>query len=130
MSRFPFFAFLLGFSLAVPAAAQLVVLPSPRLLTTLPMGGKAGSSVEVTITGENIEEVTALQFSTPKIAAKPVTGPDGQPVEHKFLVTIAPDAPVGVPVARVPSWPCISSPLAISATSDDEITHAVAHHSV
>ncbi|MCB1206197.1 MAG: serine protease, partial [Verrucomicrobiae bacterium] len=82
MTRAPIFAALLGFAALLPAVtatAQLVVLPAPRLLTTMPMGGKVGSSVEVTITGENLEEVTALLFSTPKITAKPVTGADGKP---------------------------------------------------
>ena len=56
---------------SVSALAQQVTLPLPRLLTTMPMGGQAGQSVEVTITGENIEDVTELTFSTPKITAKP-----------------------------------------------------------
>ena len=95
---------LLALAMILPAAAvnaQLVVLPAPRLLTTMPMGGQAGTSVEVTITGENIENVTELLFSTPKITAKPVTDAQGKAVEGKFLVTIAVDAPVGVYDARV-----------------------------
>lgn len=130
MRRIPFYAALSGFLLAVPAMAQLVVLPAPRLLTTLPMGGKAGSSVEVTIAGENIEEVTALQFSTPKITAKPVTGPDGKPVENQFLVTIAPDAPVGVHEARVLSRLGISSARAFSVGNVAEVTRTAANNSV
>ena len=54
------------------ALAQQVTLPLPRLLTLMPMGGQAGQNVEVVITGENIEDVTELAFSTPKITAKPV----------------------------------------------------------
>ena len=38
-------------SLAGTALAQLVILPSPRLLTTMPMGGRVGTTVEVSITG-------------------------------------------------------------------------------
>ncbi|HRX55856.1 MAG TPA: hypothetical protein P5016_15180, partial [Verrucomicrobiales bacterium] len=75
---------LLALAMILPAAAvnaQLVVLPAPRLLTTMPMGGQAGTSVEVTITGENIENVTELLFSTPKITAKPVTDAQGKAVE-------------------------------------------------
>ena len=63
--------------------AQLVVLPAPRLLTTLPMGGQVGSTVEVTIHGENLENVTELLFSTPKITAEPVRDADGKPVAGK-----------------------------------------------
>ncbi len=133
MRRPPFFAALLGFVCFLPAIsamAQLVVLPAPRLLTTMPMGGKLGSTVEVTITGENLEDVTALLFSTPKITAKPATGPDGQPMENKFLVTIAPDAPVGVHEARVLSRLGISSARAFSVGELDEIVRTAANNSV
>ena len=39
--------------------AQSVGLPAPRLLTTTPMGGKAGSQIDITITGENIDDADA-----------------------------------------------------------------------
>jgi len=110
--------------------AQLVVLPAPRLLTTLPMGGKAGSTVEVTISGENIEDVTELLFSTPKITAKPVTEADGKPVENKFLVTIAPDAPVGVHDARVLSRLGVSSARAFSVSALNEVTRTAANNTI
>lgn len=110
--------------------AQQVCLPAPRLLTVMPMGGQIGSSVEVQITGESIEDVTELQFSTPKITAKPVTGLDGKPVENKFLVTIAPDAPVGVYDARVMSRLGISSARAFSTSHLPEQTREKANTSV
>ena len=77
------------------AVAQLVGLPLPRLLTLMPMGGQAGTTVEVTLTGENIESVTEMLFSTPKITAVPVKDEKGAVVENKFVLTIAPDAPIG-----------------------------------
>lgn len=124
---------LLGIASLLPVApvmAQLVVLPAPRLLTTLPMGGKAGSTVDVTITGENIEDVTALLFSTPKITAKPATGADGKPVENKFVVSIAPDAPVGVHDARVLSRLGLSSARAFSVSALNEVTRTAANNTV
>ena len=54
----------------VSAEAQLVCLPSPRLLTTMPMGGQAGTTVEVTISGEYFENVGELHFSHKGITAK------------------------------------------------------------
>ena len=121
---------LLVLAFASTATAQLVVLPAPRLLTTMPMGGQVGTTVEVTITGENIENVTELRFSTPKITAKPVVGEDGKPVENKFLVTIAPDAPVGVHDARVMSRLGISSARAFSVGKLAELTRTEANNSV
>ncbi len=99
---------------AAPAFAQLVVLPAPRLMTIMPMGGQTGSTVEVTITGQNTEDVTELLFSTPKITSKPLLGPNGNPVENQFVVTIASDAPVGVHDVRVMSRLGISSARAFS----------------
>ena len=121
---------LMGFGLAAPAFAQQVCLPSPRLLTIMPMGGQAGTSVEVSITGENAEDVSALLFSTPKITAKPVLGADGKAVESKFLVAIAADAPVGVYDARVLSRLGVSSARAFSVGKLPEITRTKPNDSV
>ena len=113
-----------------PASAQLVCLPSPHLLTTMPMGAKTGTSVEVTITGEHLEEVSALLFSTPKITAEPLKDEAGQPVANRFLVTVAADAPVGVHDARVMSRLGISSPRAFTIGTMPEVTVAEANASL
>ncbi len=115
----------LACSLALISAsvfAQQVTLPLPRLLTVMPMGGQAGSTVDVSITGENIEDVTELQFSTPNISAKLVA-------ENKFSVTIAADAPVGVYDARVMSRLGVSSARAFSVNKLPEITRTKANNS-
>ena len=78
------------------ASAQSVCLPMPRLLTTMPMGGQAGSEFEVTVTGEFAEEATALHFSDPRIEAVPKLNPVGDPIEKQFVVSIAADCPTGV----------------------------------
>lgn len=111
--------------LAAPSFAQQVCLPAPRLLTMMPMGGQAGTSVEVSITGENIEDVIELQFSTPKITAKPVAG-----AENKFTVSIAADAPLGVHDARVMSRLGISSARAFSVGRLPEVTRSTPNNSV
>ncbi|MCB1204192.1 MAG: serine protease, partial [Verrucomicrobiae bacterium] len=59
-----------------------------------------------------------------------VTGADGKPVENRFLVTIAPDAPVGVHEARVLSRLGISSARAFSVNNLDELTRSAANNSV
>ncbi len=51
------------------AAAQSVGLPLPRLLTTMPMGGTAGSQVTIKISGENIEDADQLYFSDARLTA-------------------------------------------------------------
>ena len=116
--------------LATPVLAQQVTLPLPRLLTVMPMGGQAGTNVEVTITGESLEDVTALTFSTPKITAKPVLGADGKALENKFTVAIAPDAPLGVHDARVMSRLGVSSARAFSVGKLPEVVRTKANNTV
>lgn len=116
--------------LATPVSGQQVTLPLPRLLTVMPMGGQVGTTVEVTITGESLEEIRELQFSTPKITAKPVVGTDGKVVENKFSVSIAADAPVGVHDARVMSRLGVSSARAFSVGKLPEVTRTKANNSV
>lgn len=110
---------------SVSALAQQVTLPLPRLLTIMPMGGQAGQSVEVTITGENIEDVTELTFSTPKITAKPVAG-----AANKFNVSIAADASVGVYDARVMSRLGVSSVRAFSVNKLPELVRTKANNTL
>ncbi|HCN77606.1 MAG TPA: serine protease [Verrucomicrobiales bacterium] len=110
---------------AVSALAQQVTLPLPRLLTIMPMGGQAGQSVEVTITGENIEDVTELAFSTTKITAQPVAG-----AVNKFTVSIAADAPVGVYDARVMSRLGVSSVRAFSVNKLPEVVRTKANNTL
>lgn len=121
---------LMSLCLSAAGFGQQVCLPAPRLLTVTPMGGQIGTSVEVSITGENIEDVSALLFSTPKITAKPVVGADGKPAENKFLVTIAPDAPAGVHDARVMSRLGVSAVRAFSVGSLPELTRSKPNNSV
>jgi len=83
--------------------AQSVGLPAPRLLTTMPMGGQAGTQVDVAITGEHLEDVTELLFSDPRVTAARKLDESGQPVPMQFVVTIAADCPAGVVEARAQS---------------------------
>jgi hypothetical protein len=110
---------------AASASAQQVTLPLPRLLTVMPMGGQVGTNVEVTITGESIEDVTELTFSTPKVTAKPIAG-----AANKFAVSIAPDAPVGVYDARVLSRLGVSSVRAFSVNKLPVVVRTKANNTV
>ncbi len=121
---------ILCLGLARPSIAQQVCLPAPHLLTVLPMGGQVGAQVEVSITGENIEDVTALLFSSPAITAKPVIDADGKAVENKFLVTIAADSSVGVHDARVLSRLGVSSARAFSVGTLPEATRSKPNNAV
>lgn len=118
-------AFLILVASTAVGFSQSVCLPAPRLLTLMPMGGQVGTTLDVTLTGENLEDVSAMIFSSPKITAKPV--PD---TENKFTLTIAPDAAAGVYDVRVVSRLGISSPRAFSVGKLPESTNTVANQSL
>lgn len=129
---------LLGVALLCAAAANLpsvllaqsVCLPAPRLLTTIPMGGKAGTKVEVTISGDELEDVSELAFSDPRIAATPKLDAAGKPEPNKYVVTIAADCPMGVYEARVMTQLGISSSRVFSVGTLPEVVQTKANTSL
>ncbi len=102
--------------------AQSVILPAPRVLTTMPMGGQAGTTFPVTITSESVDTKAELLFSDPRITATPQLKADGKPELNKFQVTIAADTPPGVYEARVLTRLGISSSRAFSVGALPEVT--------
>lgn len=107
--------------------AQSVGLPAPRLLTTTPMGAKVGSQVEVTISGEHIEDADQLTFSDRRITAARKLNAAGQPEPNKYVVTVAADCPVGVHEARVMTRLGISSSRAFCIGTLDEAVQTKAN---
>ena len=104
------------------SSAQEVGLPAPRLLTMMPMGGKAGTTFEVSISGESMEGPKDLLFSHPKITAVPKAADVGNAEGNTFVVTIVADVPRGVYDARVMSRLGISSSRAFSVGEWPETT--------
>jgi hypothetical protein len=88
-------------------------LPNPRLMTLVPCGGKAGTTVEVTFTGTDLDEPQGLFFSHAAIKADAIVPPDppadpkkppmdkkppdkkAPPAITKFKITIPADVPPG-----------------------------------
>lgn len=105
-----------------PVSGQAVCLPSPRLLTTMPMGGQAGSELEVTITGQHLDGAEVLRFSHPAITATAKVDDSGNPISGKYLVKIDDDCPVGVHEARVMTRLGISSSRVFSVGDLPEVT--------
>lgn len=94
------FPFLIA-SLAVLCAqsAAQAQLPQSRLYSLFPCGGKAGTSVEVTLTTfADLEGIDRLVCNSPGITAVPKMQTVGgqKPVPHVFEITIRPDVPSGV----------------------------------
>jgi hypothetical protein len=110
------------------ATAQLLdsALPSTRLLTVFPPGGKAGTTVEVAFTGADLEEPEQMLFSHPGIKAEPIVPPIPPPADPKnppkqppprppvtkFKVTIPADVSLGVHDVRIVNKWGVSNPRA------------------
>ena len=107
---------------ATTVHAQSVCLPLPRLLTTMPMGGTVGTQMEITITGENIEDVSELMFTHPGLTATPMLDANGQPEANKYMVTIAADCPTGIHEARLMTRLGISSARVFCVDTLPEVT--------
>jgi hypothetical protein len=109
-------------------------LPQPRLLVVSPAGGQAGTTVEVTLTGNDLDEPDKLLFSHPGITAQPLseaqpvrptTPPQGgQPplMAAKFKVTIPSEVPVGTYDVRFVSKTGVSNPRAFVVGDLPEVT--------
>ena len=125
-----------GFMAALPALAQQPLpdstFPTPRLISLSPCGAKAGTVVEVTFAGADIDEPEMLLFSVPGFKAELVQPPDDPkaPVDPKapkgkgrgkkgppavtlvYKVTVPPDAPLGVADVRIAGKWGVSNPRA------------------
>lgn len=92
-----------------PARAQL---PTPRLTTIFPPGGRAGTTVEVSVAGVDLDEASRLHFSRSQISAQPKLNTKGLPEMNRFVVTIPANTPPGVADARLVGRFGISNPRA------------------
>lgn len=112
-------ALILGFGSLV--FAQGVGLPAPRLLTTMPMGGRVGTQFEITISGEYLEDAGDLLFSDPHLTATRKLDALGNPEPNRYLVSIAADCPLGVYEARLMTRLGISSSRAFAVGTLNEV---------
>ena len=87
-------------SASAPAWAQL---PQARLFTIFPPGGRAGTQLEATVSGADLEDATELRFSHAGIHAKGSK-------QDSFAIAIESNVPPGVYDVRVVGRYGISNP--------------------
>lgn len=89
-------------------------LPQTKLYATSPTGGKVGTTFELKVTnGADMESLSRLVFNHPGITAVPKTqAANGKPtpVANTFMVTIAPNVPVGLYEVRAVGLYGMSNP--------------------
>ena len=84
------------------AHTALAQLPTARLNACFPAGGRQGSSVEVTLSGDDLDDAHRLYFNHAGITAAQVMLPvdefhaQPRPADGRFTVSIAADVPPGM----------------------------------
>src|SRR5829696_3465309 len=91
--------------------------PATRLLTVSPAGGKSGTAVEVTVSGQEVLKAREMRFSHAGIEA---TSKD----TNRFEVTIAKDVPPGIYDVRLVGKYGASNPRAFAVGVLKEIAEA------
>ena len=135
VAALPFLALVAILALLAPhALAQS--LPAARLYSVFPPGAKQGSTVDVSIGGEDLENASQLQFSVAGITAvqktqPPALGQEGpQPVPNQFTVTVTPDAPAGICEVRVVGKYGVSNPRSFVVGTRDELVETEPNNSI
>ncbi len=102
--------------LVFPTESALAQLPAIRLDGIFPAGTQVGTTVEVTLTGNDLDGAAELHFSHPGITATPKMAEptafikEAQPIPGQFVVTVAGNVPVGTFDVRVRGKYGLSNP--------------------
>src|SRR5690348_7851310 len=90
----------------LPVGSALAQLPTATLYAIYPPGAKQGTSVDVTVTGANLDDGERLVFSHPGITAQPKMSavddfhPAPTKMADQFTIAIGADVPPGIYEAR------------------------------
>ncbi|HWE37500.1 MAG TPA: PPC domain-containing protein [Isosphaeraceae bacterium] len=114
--------------------------PSPTILVVRPAGGKAGTTVELGVIGQDIDAPTALLFSRPGLKAEPIGKGDGVTPsrtmmtaarrrsqkldQQRFRVTIPAETPPGAIDVRLVNAGGVSNPRAFVVGDAPEVAEA------
>lgn len=125
-------------SLAIVIAMSstlLAQLPKPNLTSIFPPGGKQGTSVEVTLTGTDLDDITQLVFTHPGITATPKMSmptelePQAKPVPNVYTLQIAADVPPGIYEVRTFGRFGVSTSRRFVVSNLEEIVETAANQS-
>ena len=104
-------------------------LPLVRLSTLFPPGGNAGTTIEVAITGDDLDDANQLRFSHTNInAIQKLSEKTAEPELNKFLVAIGAQTPPGNYEARVIGRFGVSNPRAFVVGDLPEIISSNTNH--
>lgn len=137
------FAFIAGIALAQPQ--PYVHWPMPRIVAVFPAGAKVGSTVDVTITGTDLDEATSLVFSHAGLSGELVVEPEPKPdpkakapakkkgptnTTAKAKIRVKDDVPPGSYDVRVSTKRGISNPRLFTVGGLPEVNEAEPNNDV
>jgi hypothetical protein len=114
---------------AVPARAQL---PRTRLTLVTPTVGRIGATLEVAVSGADIDELSAMRFSHSGISAvqkMTMAGGKATVVANSFVVTIAKTVPAGLYDVRVTGLFGSSNPATFAVTGREVVRESEGNNS-
>ncbi|HBJ38521.1 MAG TPA: hypothetical protein DDZ51_27955 [Planctomycetaceae bacterium] len=82
-------------AIAQHAIAQINFVPTTQLTSLFPAGASAGTTTDVTIAGEHLDDASRLVFAIPGITSEPKCDQTGKPIPNVFLVTTQGDVAIG-----------------------------------
>jgi hypothetical protein len=125
---------LLGWSFSFDKALAQTA-PQPQILYVMPPGGQAGTTVDISVTGQNISGAEGLHFNFPGVKVEGLgsgSNPEFDPKSKKqpkpppglttqrFKVTLPAKAPLGIQDIRVVTKGGISNPRAFVVSDTKE----------
>ncbi len=104
-------------ALAVSSAARAqATTPQPFLASISPVAAQVGTTVELGVTGGDLDGATRLHFSAPGVTCEPKLDDKKQSVPNRFVVTIPQGLPAQVCDVRVVARYGISNPRGFAIT--------------
>jgi len=111
-------------------------LPNTQLSAITPAGGAIGTTVEVTVSGADQDDLRTLVFSQPGLVATQVSTAAGEfdanptPVNNKFQVAIAADVPSGIYEVRAAGRFGLSNPRSFVVSAREQILGIGSNHAI
>lgn len=123
MTRMTVFAWAMAIVQTSPLLGQ-AAFPSPVISSVFPAGGKAGSTVEISVKGTDLDGPRGLVFSpgaTPALEALPKRDANGQVVTGTFTLQIPAQAKPGFYDVRFSGTYGVSNPRLFQIGAHDEV---------
>ena len=136
-------------ALTLLAASSLAsAQATPRINYVMPMGGQAGTTLDFSVIGQDVKEVTGLHFNFPGVKVETGTseatdlpkkgkgkgnkgGMQGQNLTtNRFKITLPANAPLGIQDVRIVTKSGISNPRAFVVSDHKDIVEAEPNNDV